>query len=421
MDFALDHIQTDAVKRHHAWKGLDDVRKAEDRATGHLQHRDCGSPIQACRTSRVASGRDLVRIERIGAFGRIADRRPAVAKRTFENAEIKPRRFIVGDALRSRDRLARRNAANPVATGNRSDLKILVLVFEFEVFAGEPVGLKRTERDERLVGRLIGANDAKSGEAVAVVDDGIDPRIFAEKRGDLLLNHRRVPIGYRPFLIAGEQFDLRVFLESVDDAGEFVRAHRIAGGAAQKHDIAFAMQGLRDPFRPRGPGIMLVPIKIGDIIFAFSPAGSAAHGTTFTPASVAARSDGSCDLPQSGMMASASMPSETRPLTSEIDFCRSPWPMRITCLTLAHFAASDRTAAIDARDQPLTPNPSWMPSVIFLVPQNEVVGGLGRLGYDLCGVIRGAGRQQADSERRRPRRAPAALPCSTTNACVPPH
>ena len=27
---------------------------------------------------------------------------------------------------------------------------------------------------------------------------------------------------------------------------------------------------------------------------------------------------------------------------------------------------------MEARDHPLTPNPSWTPNVIFLVPQNEV-------------------------------------------------
>ena len=66
------------------------------------------------------------------------------------------------------------------------------------------------------------------------------------------------------------------------------------------------------------------------------------------------------------------MPSATRPLTSAIDFCRSPWPMRTTCLTFGHLAASERTAAIDDFDQPLMPKPSWMPSVISFVPQNEV-------------------------------------------------
>ena len=44
-------------------------------------------------------------------------------------------------------------------------------------------------------------------------------------------------------------------------------AHRIAGGAAQEHDITFTMQRLGHPFGPGGAGIMLVPIEIGDIIF----------------------------------------------------------------------------------------------------------------------------------------------------------
>jgi hypothetical protein len=42
-------------------------------------------------------------------------------------------------------------------------------------------------------------------------------------------------------------------------------------------------------------------------------------------------------------------------------------------LTLGHNAASDRTAASDSCDHALTPNPSWMPSRIFFVPQNDVL------------------------------------------------
>jgi hypothetical protein len=33
---------------------------------------------------------------------------------------------------------------------------------------------------------------------------------------------------------------------------------------------------------------------------------------------------------------------------------------------------SERTAAIEDFDQPLMPTPSWMPSVISFVPQNDV-------------------------------------------------
>jgi hypothetical protein len=42
--------------------------------------------------------------------------------------------------------------------------------------------------------------------------------------------------------------------------------------------------------------------------------------------------------------------------------------------TLGHFAASDRTAAIDSCDQALIPNPSSIPSVICFFPQNAVLG-----------------------------------------------
>src|SRR5271154_1421915 len=59
-------------------------------------------------------------------------------------------------------------------------------------------------------------------------------------------------------------------------------------------------------------------------------------------------------------------------LTSVMDFCRSPCPMRTSCLTFGHLAASDRTEAIDVFDHPLMPKPSWMPSTIGFVPQNDV-------------------------------------------------
>src|SRR5260221_4425500 len=43
-----------------------------------------------------------------------------------------------------------------------------------------------------------------------------------------------------------------------------------------------------------------------------------------------------------------------------------------TWVTLRHLAASERTAAYDAADQPLIPPPSLIPSFIGLVPQNDV-------------------------------------------------
>src|ERR1700744_1419272 len=73
------------------------------------------------------------------------------------------------------------------------------------------------------------------------------------------------------------------------------------------------------------------------------------------------------------MRTRALTPWATIELTSEIDFWRSPPPMATTVLTLGHNAASDRTAASDSCDHALTPNPSWTPSVIFLVPQNDVL------------------------------------------------
>jgi hypothetical protein len=52
------------------------------------------------------------------------------------------------------------------------------------------------------------------------------------------------------------------------------------------------------------------------------------------------------------------MPWATMSLTSVIDFCRSPCPILTICFTFGHFAASDRTAAIEVFDQPLMPKPS---------------------------------------------------------------
>src|SRR5688500_3641757 len=72
------------------------------------------------------------------------------------------------------------------------------------------------------------------------------------------------------------------------------------------------------------------------------------------------------------MITRASTPWVTSALTSEIDFWRSPPPISTICSTLAHFAASERTAAIDACDHGLTPKPSWMPSRIGSVPQKDV-------------------------------------------------
>ena len=69
-------------------------------------------------------------------------------------------------------------------------------------------------------------------------------------------------------------------------------------------------------------------------------------------------------------MTIAFAPCATAELTSAIIFCKSPPPARTICLTLLHFAASERTAANDSCDQALMPYPSSTASVICLLPQN---------------------------------------------------
>src|SRR4051812_22708313 len=73
------------------------------------------------------------------------------------------------------------------------------------------------------------------------------------------------------------------------------------------------------------------------------------------------------------MTTSALAPCATIELIWEMDFCRSPSPIWTIVLTFGHFAASERTAAIEACDQALMPKPSWMPRVTCLVPQNAVL------------------------------------------------
>src|SRR5262249_34062915 len=156
------------------------------RAAGHLQHGDLSSLFGFAVLCELF-GAKLVRVEGIRAGGWIADR-CATAEGIFENPEIEPRRLIVEYALRRRNRCSRRNPPNPVAARNRADLEIWILVFELEIFTSEAVCFERTERHERLVGRLVGANDAESGKAVAVIDDGVDLGIFAEQGRHLLLD-----------------------------------------------------------------------------------------------------------------------------------------------------------------------------------------------------------------------------------------
>src|ERR1700722_19863680 len=165
-------------------------------------------------------GCQFIGVERIRSCGWIADWRTA-ADRIFKDAELKARRFGVGKSFRCRYRFARRNPTDPIAAGNRADLEIPIFVLKLEILACETVGLERTERHQRLVGGLVGANHAESGKTVAVVDDGVDLGIFAEQRGHLLLNHGRVRVGDGPILVAGQQLDLGILFEGLDDAAEF--------------------------------------------------------------------------------------------------------------------------------------------------------------------------------------------------------
>src|SRR6185369_2572833 len=103
----------------------------EDRAAGHLQHGDWSS-LFGFTVLRELFGRKLIRVECIRTGGRIADRRAAAAQRILEDAEIESRGLVVGNALRSRDRLARRNPPNPVSARDGADLEIRIFVFQLE-------------------------------------------------------------------------------------------------------------------------------------------------------------------------------------------------------------------------------------------------------------------------------------------------
>ena len=85
--------------------------------------------------------------------------------RIFVNSELKAGGLVVLQPLGSRDRLARRHAADPVAARDRADLEIGVAGLLLLILAGEAVRLERSQRHQRLVGALIGPDYAKTSRS----------------------------------------------------------------------------------------------------------------------------------------------------------------------------------------------------------------------------------------------------------------
>jgi hypothetical protein len=93
--------------------------------------------------------------------------------------------------------IALRAAIRPIQV--RADsvavLELRVAGLELGKLAAELVALQRRDRHQRLVGGFVGTQDAKPGEAVAVVDDGIDLRVLGKQAGQRLLQQARIPVG----------------------------------------------------------------------------------------------------------------------------------------------------------------------------------------------------------------------------------
>ena len=177
-----------------------------------------------------------------------------------------------------------------------------------------------------------------------------------------------------------------------------MRADRIAGGAAQEHDITFAMQRLGHPFGPGGAGIMLVPIEIGDIIFVV--AGRIGGPWHDLYAGVGRRA-------QRGQLRLAPVGNDSEGVDAfggkAVDIGYRPLQVALADADhLLDVGAFGRFGADGGHRsaRPAVDAKSVMDAERdFLVSAERGVRRLGRLGDDLCRVIRGGGRQQAGTER----------------------